>query len=368
MKKIGLLLLLTLPLQGQNVTLREPTRDVAYHLPEAYELVNVAFALTDRGRADRNMVEHDSDYHRRVMARFDAYRQHRFVRLLNRKLSKGYGYYLYSRYSYVLDFTPGSRLRYSHRLTGRARLMARLLGASARRGALRRFARDTQFRTFFDENRAFYEKILAQVQARCPVADIQDWLEAQFPARYDSYALVVSPLVGGTHSTTRFGRRCVMWVSDAAGYDTTRFTEAQIRGIYTGVVFTEIDHNYVNPVSDQYRSAIDAAFSHRDFWTAPDGDAANYGSPYAVFNEYMTHAAYLLYERERLGPVDFEVVKTSRMRLMVQRRKFIRFAEFYEALTGLYDRRTRDQTLAHLYPAVLDWCRNAQTTSTAVRP
>lgn len=373
MKKTFLLLLFASPLLGQNVTLREPTRNVAYHVPEAYELVNVAFALTQRGRADLNMVEHNSDYYRRVMARFDAHRQHPFVRLLDRKLSKGYGYYLYSRYSYVLDFTPdgrfrGGRLRYSDRLTGRPRLMARLLGASARRGALRRFARDTGFRAFFAENRAFYEKTLAQVQARCPVADAQDWLEAQFPARYDAYALVVSPLVGGTHSTTRFGRQCVMWVSDAAGYDTTRYTEAQIRGIYTGVVFTEIDHNYVNPVSDRHRDVLDDALSRRDAWTAPDGDATNYGSPYAVFNEYMTHAVYLLYERERLKPADFEVVKASRLRLMVQRRKFLRFAEFYDALAGLYDHRAPGQTLADLYPAVLNWCRNAQVAGVVSRP
>lgn len=366
MKKIGFLLLLTLPLRGQNVLLREPARDVAYHLPEVYELVNVAFALTDQGRADRNMVEHNSDYHRRVMARFGASGQHPFVRFLNRKLSKGYGYYLYSRYAYVLDFTPGGRLRYTDRLTGQPRLMARLLGSSARRGLLRRFARETQFRAFFNENRFFYEKTLAQVQARCPVADIQNWLEKQFPARYDSYALVVSPLVGGTHSTTRFGRSCVMWVSDAAGYDTTRYTEAQIRGLYTGVVFTEIDHNYVNPVSGQHRAALDAALNRREFWAASDGDTRNYGSPYAVFNEYMTHATYLLYERERLNPADFEVVKTSRVRLMTQRRKFVRFAEFYEAIAGLYDRRTANQTLTDLYPAILDWCRDVQSDPSVV--
>jgi len=48
--------------------------------------------------------------------------------------------------------------------------------------------------------------------------------------------------------------------------------------------FTEIDHNYVNPVSDNYIADIDEAMSNLGRWYK----GGSYGSPYAAFKEYMT--------------------------------------------------------------------------------
>jgi len=62
----------------------------------------------------------------------------------------------------------------------------------------------------------------------------------------------------------------------------------------SGVVFTEIDHNYVNPGTSKYEKLIDSIFSNRSAWTKHGNSSDYYDSPVRVFNEYMTHAAFCL--------------------------------------------------------------------------
>ena len=55
-------------------------------------------------------------------------------------------------------------------------------------------------------------------------------------------------------------------------------------GLSSRVVFTEIDHNYVNPVSDENKPLIDKLLQDRTEWVnAKDSD--NYRNPLLVFNE-----------------------------------------------------------------------------------
>jgi hypothetical protein len=87
-------------------------------------------------------------------------------------------------------------------------------------------------------------------------------------------------------------------------------------------VFSEIDHNYVNPVSDKYKKEINKIMGdeHRSKWIKANGDGKYYGTGYKVFNEYMTHAVYLIYTNE-----------------------------FYSAA---------DQTITDLYPKMLEWSKS----------
>src|SRR5690606_17543288 len=88
----------------------------------------------------------------------------------------------------------------------------------------------------------------------------------------------------------------VMFICGTGRYDSVQsFTEKQREGMMSGVVFTEIDHNYVNPTTDKYRKQVDSIFSNRDYWVKPGVARNYYGSPYAIFNEYMTHAVFCVY-------------------------------------------------------------------------
>jgi len=65
------------------------------------------------------------------------------------------------------------------------------------------------------------------------------------------------------------------------------------------MVFTEIDHNYCNPVSSKYQNEIDSIFSDSSKWINKTGNVELYPTLVAIFNEYTTHAVYLLYVRNQ---------------------------------------------------------------------
>lgn len=104
-----------------------------------------------------------------------------------------------------------------------------------------------------------------------PVRPMWTWLEREFPnTRYQSYRIVLSPLIGGSHSTQRyfaedgakvFGEN-VMFVCGTAHLDAIpTLGEKQKEGLMSGIVFTEIDHNYVNPATEKHYATLDSIFS-----------------------------------------------------------------------------------------------------------
>ena len=182
-------------------------------------------------------------------------------------------------------------------------------------------------------------------------------LEREFPGQtYDQYSITFSPLVKGNHSTVRFNyngfRQAVMFTRPP--YQVTGVSEAVSNGLITRFVFTEIDHNYVNPESDKYLELINDIFSDRSRWTN-GRESDGYPSPYTVFNEYMTWSVYLLYMYDQNQAADFEQINDRIVRYVSGRRGFHRFGEFHAALLELYKNRPTGTTVADLYPALLNW-------------
>ena len=123
------------------------------------------------------------------------------------------------------------------------------------------------------------------------------------------------------------------------------------------VVFTEIDHNFVNPVSARYRKEINDAFGSRTKWVdttlfGTDG----YDNPEAVFNEYMTWALYSLYCIDHFKPADRDEFIPIMEEQMGKLRGFTRFKDFNRQLMQLY---TADRTIKpdDLYTKMLAWSK-----------
>jgi len=136
-------------------------------------------------------------------------------------------------------------------------------------------------------------------------------------------------------------------------------SEKQKEGLYSGVVFTEIDHNYVNPATNKYAKKVDSIFSQRAIWTIRSSSADFYGNAVSVFNEYMTHAAFCVYVEDVYDAATAAFVIGKREDMMVDRRGFIRFREFNQELLKLY-RENKDKPLASFYPQLLEWCARQQ--------
>lgn len=336
---------------------------VYYETPIAYEAMHVALALTDTNIYSGSMNVHasvldtGSAYYKEVQQHFHAQRSHPLVQELNEALRKD-----------LLRYAQNIKLAYnSSWQNGELKennvypLPMKLLyqSQSVSRKLLEDFIQASQFEAFYTAHFDAYIAALQKVKTMSNVHGQQLWLEQQFGSKYQQYFIVVSPLMGSTHFTNRMRinkqESCIMYVADAKKY--TDSNNAVYKAFYTGIVMTEIDHNYVNPVSDKVEKELEKIMGdqNRSYWIKPNGVGQYYSTGYKIFNEYMTHAVYLLYTATLLDANSQQQVEARRIQLMSSGRGYYRFEAFYKQLQQLFTQ--QPTTVESLYPAMLQWCR-----------
>jgi hypothetical protein len=331
----------------------------SFEIPEAQELVHIVMALTPTGVKDKNMVEHEIPYYQEVMTRFSPWQNHPAVMLMDNGLSNLYGHLKMDACGYVFK---GDRLKKDptyHRLN-----WSDVNQLEPMIPMLEDFAKKSKFREFFAAHRAYYDTLLVEAEKYMPIKPQWEWCEREFPARYDHYRITFSPLVNGWHTTTHFEnngfKQTMMFICSADRRGST-LNDKMWEGLMTRVVFSEIDHNYVNPVSDTYGATINGIFDNRTFW-ANDEMAYSYNNPYSLFNEYMTWAVFSLYALDKYDTATFNAVNERVETQMVKWRGFIKFREFNQKMLELYRNRPAGKQVADLYPEILEWSKTFATT------
>jgi hypothetical protein len=323
-------------------------------VPEVYELANVIIAMTTYGQSNPTLVRRSGEYYERVLTVFGPFRTHASMASLQLGSEDPLRrYYELRDNSFAYVFAPD--------LIKRNPVYNTLWNPNTFRdhlAAVQQFADVSGFRSFYAAQADYYRAFTERYRAIAEIDSIANWLEREFaPTRFDHYTVALSPLVYGSHSThqvtTSYGREAIMFVS---GPDITTGpgTSAGVhQAIMQRIVFTEIDHNFVNPVTDQYRSRVENAFGTRSKWTT-DGSSF-YDSPVAVFNEYMTWAVFLLYAEGRFSTEDFTEVARLTTAQMESSRRFQRFGMFAQELRRLDHDRPAGSRVATLYPDILKW-------------
>ncbi|WP_082893805.1 DUF4932 domain-containing protein [Rufibacter ruber] len=332
-------------------------------IPEVHELANVLVALSTVGQQDSNMVDMTTPYYKEVMAYFAPYKNHPIMQVVNRHITKpfdndSYWYYYALKMNacaYVFDKKGHIRNEGIIRKMGfnnQADPMA------ANLALVEDFARKSNFRAFYQKHQPYYGSLLQTYRSLNPMEQMQTWLEAKFPTKYGSYRVTFSPLVGGAHSTQRFEDngfgQTVMFVCRAE--PVAQYNAKVNEMLASRVVFTEIDHNFVNPMSDTYIRQINEVFSDREKWAAEGNGTSAYGSPYTVFNEYMTWAVYSLYCLDTFSAEDNATFLPLMERQMEKGRSFIKFGAFNQKLLALY-KENPSRSIEDLYTQMLAWSK-----------
>jgi predicted DNA-binding protein YlxM (UPF0122 family) len=326
---------------------------------EAQELLQVIFAITPTGLADvRSMIiNHDTtNYYLEVLKEFRHFKDEPIVAIMDSLIQKNW-YINLKADACALEFNEENQLTKSSvydRMRGAQNLLEPYLDH------LNDFSEKSNFRTFFRKNQFLYDSLIAWHERAIPTKKQWDWLEAQFPDhKYDNYRITFSPLVKGNHSTVRFNnngfKQAIMFI--APPYRIKNVNEKVSEGLVTRIVFTEIDHNYVNPETDKYLEKINEYFGDRNMWTSGK-ESKGYTSPYTIFNEYMTWSVYLLYCYDQYESENFEVINKRIVSYIINRRGFHRFDDFHNTLLKLYSERETGTTIADLYGPLLLWAAN----------
>jgi hypothetical protein len=332
-------------------------RKTTTDLPEVYELANIVFALTDEYKQNPWAIEKGSDYFKEVLAWFEPYSQDPLVRKMDTLLKRGW----YSRLkmdAYAFEFDKNGRIVQSKvydRVSWDKKNTLRPFIPQ-----LQAFSDKSWFRDFFKAHQAFYEAQIRSYRDSINTKEMVAWLNKNFPStRYNSFKIVWSPLVGGNQSANWFEnngfKEAHAHVNFPYAFRFTRGSKEAIDVRRGNIVFTELNHAYINPEADKYKNEIIAAFPDKYVWVEKGKAGDGYGADIGIFNEYMNWGLVGLRYVDYAPKAELDTLLRQLENYMVQQRGFTRFAEFNQFLVVLYQERKPGETLADLYPKIVVW-------------
>lgn len=320
-------------------------------ISEAFELANILVALTKFGENDDNIVRKNTVYYDSVMSYFSVYKNHRAIRKLNdffdKSKSQNYRNYNYFRTgSYFSSIQNQQLVRNKHSYSNET--------FTKFESDINDFIKETGFQKFFNNHRQTYDGYVSTYMSTVPLEDIISWLNQQFPARYGKFNIAMSPLIGGNHNTLRYKESnqnvTLMVVNVPSGIISNEKINSLTKGLIICNVFTEIDHHYINPITDSYGKALKKNIKNLLCW---NDKTQGYNSAYLTFNEYMTWATYSLFLKDHFNKDSFEVINNSITSFMQDRRGFIKYDLFNNQLLKLYA--ADDASVDQLIPKMIEW-------------
>ncbi|MGA0560287.1 DUF4932 domain-containing protein [Larkinella sp. VNQ87] len=326
-------------------------------IPEVYELINVVFALTTYGKTDA--IYKNTPYFQAVMAHFSPFAGHAAVRTIDSLLTQSEDHYAPLKMdSYAYLFT-GDRITkegtYDRTSWGEVNTLEPYIPL------LEDFARKSKYRNFYRDHQSYYNGLILDFQQNIDVATMKRWLEQQFPrTRYSAVKVLFTPLVGWNQSANQFEDN---GFSEAhahvnfpfVGKNADRQPASLVKGQRMMIIFTELNHSYLNPEADRYAKEIAVAYRDLSGWITTGKPSAGYSNPLSCFEEYMNYGLVTLLYSDLFDAATFATLKTGLEKSMVENRGFQRFREFDEELLKLYQNRKPGQTVADLYPAIIAW-------------
>ena len=332
--------------------------DAIVSLPPTVELALVVGSLTDLGRDSGRQINRSTPYYSTVEAHFRAHADMSAVANLPDDFS--------------LPRLVGNAADFAFDCNGRIVEVDRSgsLWKDAEGDLFRRmrqdletFAKASGFTSFYEEHRDDYATLIRATSEMVDPNDMRSWLEAEFSARPGPARIYVSPLMANFHWTTLYKSEQRIWlkapdpsvVAGASALDRMRFVRS---------VFTEVDHAYVNPVTETMDADVAAAFEKTAHWATPQA-AANYPTAELQFNEYMTWAAFLLYAADRLTADEFIHLKEETVSMMVKGRGFRAFGAFADKAIAL--RNTSERRVEAMIPELVTWSRDSADAADALQ-
>lgn len=330
-------------------------------IPEVHELANILVAVSNIGQRDSNMIDMTTAYHKKVLKHFLPYSNHPYVDTINKYVtavfdSKSYWYY----YSLKMN-ACGYVFNENGEIINKG--IIRKMGFSGNvdpfvenKKLMEDFAKKSNFREFYKNHKSYYDSLITLYKQLNPIDKMQKWLEKKFGFGYGSYIVLFSPLVGGAHSTQGFKdnnfKQTFMFVRRAD--ITPEYNRNVNEMLQSRVVFTEIDHNFVNPISDKKIEEINKVFADRNKWTKEGNLTSGYPSAYSVFNEYMTWGLFSLYCLDNFPDKDAKQFILKMERQMTEKRNFIKFNDFNQYLIKVY-KDNSNISIDNIYDTVLQW-------------
>lgn len=342
--------------------IRANSDKVSIEINEVQELTYIMMAISKYGLKDSNMVNHNSTYYQEVISHFHPYREHQVIHAIDSLLNQSLIYYiLISSNAYGFTF-EGDDLKKTNVYT----FPAKGVGALAITedpvlillNSIEDFARKSGFRKFYKSKKAYFEKIEDDYIKYGEIDKQKKWLERKFDDKINSYRILTSALIGGINATSTFEdnsfKEMLLFLPVITNKDA--WSEAYNTAMNSRVIFTEIDHNYVGPLSAKHKRKIDTIFDNRAFWVNPANKSTDYyPNPIKVFDEYLTWGLFILYSQDQYpGDTNLQQEIIQHIDTKMQAKGFPKSREFNKELIRLYQLNP-DAKISAIYDDLLRW-------------
>jgi hypothetical protein len=330
-------------------------------VPEVYELVNIAIALTPKGRDDRFLISKEGPYYEAMMSHFGGHLDHPLLAALEDDMARDvFNYFKLKTNGYAFEFDGQNRLI-------RSSVYDRIgFGSEAENyllpylALLQDFADKTDFRAFYKVRASDYEAQIQYYSDQIDVAEMLGWLQASYPAvrPYDGVKILFSPLVASSQSLSTLESNGYRELQPHVNFpypseSDSRLTAKNValrRGL---ILFTEMNHGFINPVGADAQAAA-AAFAGREVWATSGTSSDAYRTASSLFNEYVNWSLASLYFSDQADPENLDSMIAS-LETTMGHRGFRQFGSFNQQFLKLYRERAPGVTVADLYPELIRW-------------
>jgi len=346
MKKIAVAILLSLSLNANT------QENVVVELPETYELANIILALTTYGRTDPWDVQKISPYYDKVLQYFEPVKQHPLLDSVNYSRAKWEQFLGFRTDAYAFSFNESGQLKRAYPFNSFG-----TLEFDKNIDLINDFVVQSNYRAFYRDHQDFYSRILSNYKEYYLLEKSKAFLDTRIGkppvAARNVHKIVISPLVGG--------QNCHRAIDSVTSADFPNISKELILGgsmedlkarlVANHSLFTEMDHGYVNPVSDQYAPQIMQHFNPQIWYKQEGYPGIN------SFNEYMTWAVYDWFLKEHFPQYADSIA--LQWHYQNASRGFIASELFARKLLALAAK-NKGRKLESLYRPLLRWCKEVE--------
>jgi hypothetical protein len=336
---------------------------IAVEIPEVYELVHILIANT---KAIGRDIAQDSIYFNAMKQWIEPYKEHIAIKTFDSVIQKNFNMlFNFKKDAYSFEFTARGQIVKSktyHRIaSNNGNTLQPYIPL------LQSFSDAAGFRNFYKKHKAYYQQQIDYYTDSVELAKMQTWLNKNFPSTYyNCFKIIFSPLVRGNQVAAWFEdagfKEAQAHVNFPYPFIWTRGFSGKAAQIKAGnIVFTELNHAYINPEADKQQYFGDIAHLCAKLETWKDGKINNsYNDSYQCFNEYMNWVLVSLRYADEAPVENLQQLLDDNINYMVKRRGFKKFGEFSHFLVPLYQNRKPDETAADLYPQIIQWFKDNQ--------
>lgn len=327
--------------------------NIKIEMKESYELSNIILALTQYGRTDRWDVQKVTPYYDDVLKYFEPVKNHPLLDSVNYSRAEWKKFLGFRTDMYAFSFDQNGKLKrdYPFNSFGPIEVDKNI-------DLINDFVLKSNYRQFYKNHKDFYDKIISNYKEYYFVNKSIQFLdkvaEKSNNESLKNYVIAISPLVGG--------QNCHRDVDRTTTVDFPNISKDLILGnlendyctriVENHTLFTEMDHGYINPISDKYEKLITSNFN----LTKWDKESGYQGIN--SFNEYMTWAVYDLFIK-----VNFpEVADSIALQWQYQNasRGFIAQNLFAKKVSELYFKQKGNRSIENIYKPLLKWCKDVE--------